>query len=65
MKKTHHSPPVEPGPNSHSVIHELIATRAYEMWDHGGRPDDQADAFWFAAEQEQVTGQRNAPSSAD
>ena len=58
MKNHHHNGPVEPGANSRGVIHEIIAARAYEMWEHSGRPDDQADAFWFAAEQEQVTGKK-------
>jgi len=59
MKKTHHDSPIEPGANSRGVIHEVIAARAYEMWEHSGRPDDQADAFWLAAECEQVTGKKN------
>lgn len=59
MKNTHHDGPVEPGANSRGVIHAIIAARAYEMWEHSGHPDGQADAFWFAAEQEQVTGKKH------
>ncbi|SDS00143.1 Protein of unknown function [Opitutus sp. GAS368] len=63
MKKTHHDGPVAPSSNSRSFIHETIAARAYEMWDHSGRPDHQADAFWLAAECEQVTGKQRRPKS--
>ncbi len=59
MKKTHHDKPVAPGANSRGVIHETISARAYEMWEHSGRPENQAEAFWFAAECEQVTGQKH------
>ncbi len=60
MKNHHHEGHVPPGPNSRGVIHETIATRAYEMWEQDGRPDHRADDFWLAAEQEQVTGKRKA-----
>ena len=60
MKKTHHDRPVEPGANSHGVIHEIIAARAHEMWEQDGKPEHRADDFWLAAEQEQVTGKRKA-----
>lgn len=63
MKKVHHQGPVPPSPNSRSVIHEVIAVRAYELWEHSGRPDGQADAFWLAAECEQVTGKRREPKT--
>jgi len=29
-----------------------IAQRAYELWDAAGRPEGQADEFWFRAEEE-------------
>jgi hypothetical protein len=61
MKKIHHQGPVPPSANSRGVIHETIATRAYEMWEQGGRPDNQAEAFWLAAECEQVTGHHSQP----
>lgn len=28
---------------------EMIRQRAYELWDHAGRPHGQSDEFWFAA----------------
>jgi hypothetical protein len=59
MKNHHHNGPVEPGANSRGVIHDTIAARAYELWDQSGRPDHQAEAFWLAAEREQVTGHRS------
>jgi hypothetical protein len=32
-----------------SAIEETIRKRAYELWDHAGRPDDRTDEFWYAA----------------
>lgn len=59
--KNHHHGHVEPGANSRSVIHETIAARAHEMWERAGRPENQAEAFWLAAEREQVTGTQGGP----
>lgn len=59
MKNHHHNGPLHPAsPNSRSVIHESIATRAYEIWERDGKPEDRADAIWLEAEQELVTGRR-------
>lgn len=57
MKNHHHNGPIHPTSKS-ALIHESIATRAYELWDRDGRPADQADAFWLAAEQEQMAGEQ-------
>ena len=27
----------------------MIRQRAYELWDHAGRPVGRSDEFWFAA----------------
>jgi DUF2934 family protein len=35
-----------------NVIEKRIRERAYELWDHAGRPDDRSDEFWFAARAE-------------
>ena len=55
MKNHHH--------NGHhstasSVLHEAIATRAYELWVSHGRPENQSDEIWLEAEREQVTGRK-------
>ena len=57
MKKHHHNGPVLPQPNSRIVIHETIATRAYEIWVGSGKPTDQSDEIWLAAERELHTEQ--------
>lgn len=58
MKKTHHNGPIQH--TAINVIHEAIATRAYELWVRDGKPENQADATWLAAEQELMTGRRKA-----
>ncbi len=60
MKKHHQAHPAPPSANSRGVIHEIIAHRAYDLWERAGQPENQADAHWLAAEQEQVTGHRKA-----
>jgi hypothetical protein len=32
-----------------SDIEEAIRRRAYELWEHAGRPDGRSDEFWHAA----------------
>jgi hypothetical protein len=54
MKQTHHNDPIRQ--TAINVIHEAIATRAYEMWIRGGQQENQAEAIWLAAEQELFTG---------
>ena len=62
--KNHHHGSVHPiSPNSKSVIHEAISTRAHELWVGYGYPENQADAIWLQAEQELLTGRR--PSGSD
>jgi Protein of unknown function (DUF2934) len=56
MKNHHHNGPIHP--TSKSLIHETIATRAYELWVKSGKPDNQSDTIWLAAEQELLTGRR-------
>lgn len=58
MKNHHHQNPVPPSANSQSVIHDIIALRAYDLWERAGQPENQAEAHWLEAEQEQVTGHR-------
>jgi DUF2934 family protein len=31
------------------AVEKVIRERAYELWDHAGRPDGRSDEFWFAA----------------
>jgi len=31
---------------------KMIRDRAYELWEHAGRPSDRSDEFWFAARAE-------------
>jgi len=58
MKKNHHNAPIHP--TSISVIHEAIATKAYELWVRDGKPENQSDAIWLAAEKELSTGRRKS-----
>lgn len=56
MKKPHHN-----GPNHDTathVIHEAIATRAYELWMRDGKQENQSQVNWLEAESELVTGRR-------
>lgn len=39
------------------VDHDAIRTLAYELWEKAGRPDGNAEGFWYAAEADLV--QRN------
>ena len=54
----HQHHPVPPSANSRGVIHDIIALRAYDLWQRAGQPENQADAHWLEAEQEQVAGRR-------
>ena len=67
MKDHHHRGPVAPGANSREQIHEAIATRAHELWEKRGKPENQAESLWLEAERDLVaerTGQKDmAPSS--
>ena len=66
MKDHHHHGPVEPNANSRTQIHEAIATRAYELWEKRGRPENQAETLWLEAERELVagrTGQKDTSQS--
>lgn len=62
MKQTHHNDPIQH--KTTNVIHEAIATKAYELWVRDGKPENQADAFWLAAEQQLYTGGRKSPPAA-
>jgi len=50
-----------------NAIEEMIRERAYELWDHAGRPSGRSDEFWLAARAEferkkgTAEGQRGAP----
>jgi hypothetical protein len=35
-----------------SGIEEAIRIRAYELWEHAGRPEGRSDEFWHAARAE-------------
>lgn len=50
MKKNHHNGPISP--TSREVIHAAIATRAHELWERAGQPENSAEAHWLAAELE-------------
>ena len=56
MKQTHHNDPVV-ATTTH-VIHEAIATRAYELWQRDGRRENQSEINWLEAEGELVTGHK-------
>jgi hypothetical protein len=60
MKNHHHQHHAESTDNSRRAIHAAIASRAYAIWEGNGKPENQADAHWLEAEQEQVTGKRAA-----
>ena len=34
------------------AIEKAVRERAYELWDHAGRPNGRSDEFWFAAKAE-------------
>ena len=56
MKNHHHNGPLHP--TSRGVIHEAIASRAYQLWTDYGQPENQAVAIWLEAESEMATGSR-------
>ena len=58
MKNHHHNNPIQH--NSKSLIHEAIATRAYELWEKKGRPENQAEALWVEAERALVAERRES-----
>jgi len=58
MKNHHHNGPIHP--TSRSITHEAIATRAYELWESYGKPENQSDEIWMEAEREHMGG-RKAP----
>ena len=35
-----------------SADEKVIRERAYELWDHAGRPNGRSEEFWFAARAE-------------
>ena len=35
-----------------SASEEMIRQRAYELWEHAGRPHGRSDEFWFGAKAE-------------
>lgn len=58
MKQTHLNDPITH--SAFNVMHEAIATKAYEQWIREGKPENQADAIWYSAEQELLTGHRES-----
>jgi len=44
-------------------LHQRIRERAYEMWDAGGRLEDQSDQHWLAAEREVLAEMTRRPAS--
>ena len=54
MKNHHHQGHIAPTSNSRTQIHEVIAARAYELWEKQGKPENQADELWLQAERELV-----------
>lgn len=57
MNITHHNDPIKH--TAINVMHEAIATKAYELWMREGSPENQSDSIWLAAEQELMTGRRS------
>lgn len=54
MKNQPSSGPIHP--TTRALIHETIATRAYELWEKRGRPPNQALDHWLEAERELLSG---------
>jgi hypothetical protein len=54
MKNQPPSGPIHP--ETRALIHETIATRAYELWEKKGRPTNQALDHWLDAERELLSG---------
>jgi hypothetical protein len=46
------SKPSPESPDSRELIHAVIAAKAYDLWELGGRPDNQAEATWLEAERD-------------
>ena len=55
MKNHHHNGPIHP--TSREVIHTAISVKAYDLWERGGRPDNQAEAMWLEAERDLIAVQ--------
>lgn len=52
MKNHHHNGPIHP--TSREVIHTAISVKAYDLWERGGRPENQAEATWLQAERDLI-----------
>ena len=46
------------------IPHEIIAVRAYSIWEHEGRPHGHHDAHWLAAEATEHQARAEAPTLA-
>jgi hypothetical protein len=63
VKNHHHNGSIHP--SSRSIIHETIATRAYDLWVGYGRPENQSDEIWMEAEREIIAGRNpRSPNNA-
>jgi hypothetical protein len=62
MKQTHHNDPIH-STTTH-VIHDAIATRAFELWIRDGKPENQSEANWLEAECELATGRHQPRAEA-
>lgn len=51
------SKPSPESPDSRELIHAVIAAKAYDLWELGGRPDNQAEATWLEAERDLIAVQ--------
>jgi hypothetical protein len=56
MKNQHHNGPIHP--TTRALIHETIASRAYELWEKYGKREGQALDNWLQAEHELLSGKR-------
>ncbi len=63
MKNQHHNEPIHP--TTRALIHEIIAARAFELWEKYGRPENQALNNWLQAERELLSGRRVRRSSSN
>ena len=57
MNQNYPSRPINP--TTRALIHETIATRAYELWEKHGKPANEALDNWLEAERELMTGKRD------